>query len=396
MKNIFSLLAAIILLVSCQTENLIPATTTCNPDTEIAVTANHPKQEAIQALMDKYVGKGLPGMTILISDDNGTWYGSAGYADLENGVLMQPCHINKLGSITKMMMGALIWQLIQEGKLAIDEPIQTYVPELAERLPYGSEITLGMLLSHTSGLYDIARDLEFNLAVINDFSRSWTEEEILQYIDGKSPTHAPGEAVRYSNTNTLVEGLIVEAVTGRQHGELLRERIFQPLDMSQTVYYGYSGNFPFDYVAQGYLDFHNDGGDIQNISQLNPGSGNSYTGVYSTVTDLYRFMNALLREKTLITPENLDFIFNNMLGEEDASWFSSYGAIHNEQRDHLPADTPAYGHGGGDIGYSANLAYFPNNNTIWAATYNYGTNLPSELGEVLDELRQELYLLMAE
>jgi hypothetical protein len=76
-------------------------------------------------------------------------------------------------------------------------------------------------------------------------------------------------------------------------------------------------------------------------------------------------------------------------------WKSSVGSIHREFMDILPDSIIAYGHGGGDIGYSANLNYLPHNQTIFAATFNYGTNLPSPLGNVLKEFRQKLILLAA-
>lgn len=398
--KITPLLLALSFLFACNRLS-IPPSATCTPDAEFTSNANHPKGAAAQAIIDKYIAKGIPGISILINDDEGFWISSAGFADIENGIEMQPCHINKLGSITKMMMGTLIWQLVQDGLLSIDDPISKHIPEVAGGIPYGDQITIAMLLNHSAGVYDIARDLNFNLAVINDMTKHWTSDEILKFLEGKEATHAPGDALRYSNSNTMLAALIVESVTGKTQAELLQERIFTPLGMDQTVMYNYSENFPFENLAQGYLDFNNDGGDIQNISNLNPASGNGYTGVYSTVTDLYRFMNALLRQKTLTSPENLDTILGSFryTGEGGVGGFGfSIGAIHDENRDLYDNDDNihAYGHGGGDIGYSANLNYYPHNNTIFAASYNYGTNLPSELGRELRNLRDELFMLMAE
>lgn len=393
-RYIFPLL---LIVLSCSPLK-VPPTGPCPTAGSLTINPDHPKAAALQAELDAAVKAGIPGLTVLVDDADGTWIGSAGYADLENGIVMQPCHINKLGSVTKMMIGTLVWQLIQEGKLEISAPISTYIPEVASRLPNGAQITLGQLLGHTAGVFDISRDLGFNLAVINDLSYSWTEEDILKFIEGKEAVHAPGEGISYSNTHTMLAGMIIESVTDRQHGELLRERILDPLGMTNTVYYDYSDDFPLEHVAQGYLDFNNDGGDIQNISALNPGSGNSYTGVYSTVEDLYIFMNALLREKTLTTPENLEYIFTTFQGEDndDQTWYPSFGSIHNEYRAVLGPDKPAYGHSGGDIGYSANLDYLPHNNSIFAATYNYGRNLPSSLGSRLGETQRALLKIIAE
>ncbi len=395
MYRFWTLVLIAFLWVGCKDEKVAPSAA-CSDDSGQALTPDHPKRAAIQALMDRYTELGLPGMTVLISDDEGLWYGSAGYADIEGQVEMQPCHINKLGSVTKLMMATLAWQFIEAGELDLEAPIGAYIPEIAARISHGDRITVGMLINHTAGVPDIARDLDFNLAVINDFSRYWTAEQILTYIEGRPAVHAPGERLSYSNTHTLLIGLIIEAVSGRPHGELLQERLLTPLGMNRTLYYDFDGDFPSAAVAQGYLDFNNDGGAIQNISNLNPGNGWAFTGVYSTVMDLYRFMNALLREQTLIRPENIAFILANPRTSEDQSWQSSFGAIHNEFRDVLPDSIQSFGHAGGDIGYSANLSYLPHNNTIYAATFNYGTNLPTELGDRLGDLRDELILLMAE
>ena len=162
---------------------------------------------------------------------------------------MQPCHISKLGSITKMMIGAVMWQLVQEGKLDIDAPISQYIPDVAAKITNGKDIKVAMLLNHTSGVYDIARDLGYNLAVINDFTKSWTSEEILNYIGGKPATNAPGESVHYSNSNTLLEGMIIEQITKQPHGDVLKARILTPLGMENTIYYNYAAAFPTQYFG---------------------------------------------------------------------------------------------------------------------------------------------------
>lgn len=395
MKKIIFFGILMLSFVACR-KNLIQTTESCSPDTRFTINEQHPKAEKITGLMDSYIAKGIPGMTVLIHDAKGFWIGSRGYADLEAGVRMQPCHINKLGSITKMMMGAVIWKLVEDGKLDIHAPISTYIPDVTEKITHGADITVAMLLNHTSGIYDIARDLGYNLGVVNDFTKQWTSEEILAFFEGKPATNLPGEAVNYSNSNTMLEGLIIEKITGKPHGQMLEEMIFIPLGMENTYYYDYAESFPTSTLAQGYLDFNNDGGSIQNLSSMNPGSGNGYTGVYSTVEDIYTFIDALLVKKSLISESNLQKIFESLRSGSSQTWQTSIGGIHREYMDVLPKSVIAYGHGGGDIGYSANLNYFPHNETIFAATFNYGTNLPSALGKELDKLRIELVKLAAE
>jgi D-alanyl-D-alanine carboxypeptidase len=381
---------------SCSRKKPIGATDNCAYTSEFVINNTHPKAIPLQALMDKYIAKGVPGMTLLVHDGSGFYVKSAGYADVENNVLMQPCHINKLGSITKMMMGALVWQMVQEGKLDIKAPMSKYIPDVASRITNGDQITVAMLLNHTSGIIDLVGNLGYNLAVINDFTKTWTADEIVDYIAKQTETHKPGSAVKYSNSNTLLIGLILDKVSGKNHADLLQEKILTPLGMKNTYYYNYASNFPSNLLAQGYLDFNNNGGSIQNISQLNPGSGNGYTGVYSTVGDLYKFMNALMVQKSLTNADNLELIMDNMTQDDKKTWQSSWGGIHREFMAYLPDSIRCYGHGGGDIGYSANLNYFPHNQTIMAATYNYGTNLPTAIGKEIENLRSELVQLMAQ
>ena len=396
------IVCACFLLTACQTDLFSP-TDVCTADSQLSINSNHPKAGAIQAIMDKYVAEGIPGVTVLIDDENGTWTGSAGAADLENQITMEPCHISKLGSVTKMMLGVLTWQYIQSGDLSLDDPISKHLPDVAARITNGARITLGMLLSHTAGIYDIAGDIAFNLDVLNDPDQDWSTDRLVDNMANKPSRHEPGEGKRYSNSHMVLIGMILDEITGKSHLDLMREQIFAPLGMENTVYYDFKDPFPLPNLSQGYIDLNNDGGSIENVTKLNTGNFGA-NGVYANVADLYRFMHALMREKRFITQENLDFIFANMIEQgpnetEPSSSYFSYAAIHDEFRnvlDTIPGDLHAYGHGGGDLGHSANCNYIPHNNTIFTATYNYGTALRSDLGSTLRDLRRELFEVMIE
>ncbi|MEL6133464.1 MAG: serine hydrolase, partial [Bacteroidota bacterium] len=347
----------LIFFLSCQTD-LISPTASCSADSQVTSNPEHPKAGALQAVMDRYVALGIPGVTVLVDDADGTWTGSAGMADLENQVAMETCHLSKLGSVTKMMLGVLTWQYIQAGSLSLDDLISKHIPEEAARITHGDQITLGMLLSHTAGIYDIAGDITFNLNVLNNPDQDWSSERLVDMMADKPSRHDPGQGKRYSNSHMVLIGLILDRVTGRSHLDLMREQIFEPLGMENTVYYDFKDPFPLSNLSQGYIDLNNDGGSIENVTKLNTGNFGA-NGVYANVTDLYRFMQALMREKRFITEENLDFILDNMIEQganetEPSSAYFSYAAIHDEFRnvlDTLPGDLHAYGHGGGDLGH---------------------------------------------
>ena len=385
-------LFSILILVSCS-KHFIAPTDICidNPDF-LQSSLAHPKGEEFQAILDQYISNGIPGVTLLVADSHGVWTGAAGYADIQNNILMQPCHILKPGSVTKMIIGNIMWQLQEEGQVNIEDPISNYIPELAANITYGDQITIKMLLNHTSGIYPIARDLNYNLAVVNDFTRDWSSEEIIQYFTNKPATNLPGQKFYYSNTNTLISELIIESITNEPLETTLTEKVCAPLGMNNTVYYDYSEEFPLGNLAQGYVDFHNDGGNIQNISDLNPGSGNGYTGLYSNAEDMYLFAQALFIDHSLISENSLNEILDSFVYSESGNSASSSGAIHRQDIALFGDSIIAYGHSGGDIGYAAHVTFIENSETIIVINYNYGTQFWTPMGDLVNNLKEEIYL----
>ena len=391
MKKSSLLFISVLFFVGCTKHFIKPSAICMDNQDFIQSSIIHPKGEALQNILDSYILEGIPGATLLIADSNGIWTGSSGYADLENNIKMQPCHILKPGSVTKMIIGNLLWQFQEEGKLNIKDLIANYIPNVAENITYGDQITIEMLINHTSGIYTIARDLNYNLAVVNDFTRGWNAEDIIQYFSNKPATNLPGEKYNYSNTNTLISELIIESITREPLEITLAEKVFNPLGMNNTVYYDYSEEFPLGNLAQGYVDFHNDGGNIQNISDLNPGSGNGYTGLYSNAEDMYLFSKALFIDNSLISENSLNEILDSFFYSESGNSASSSGAIHREDIVFFGDSITAYGHGGGDIGYAANVTFIENTKTIIIINYNYGTQFWTPLGEKIQELKRAIY-----
>ena len=394
MKKLIFIISVIFLFTDC-TKHFIAPTDICIDNPEFLQSSlAHPKGEAFQAVLDKYISDGIPGATLLVADSHGVWTGAAGYADIQNNTLMQPCHILKPGSVTKMIIGNLMWQFQEEGKINIEDPISNYVPELAANITNGDQITIKMLLNHTSGIYPIARDLNYNLAVVNDFTRGWSSEEIIQYFTNKPATNLPGQNYYYSNTNTLISELIIEAITNEPLEETLEDKVFNPLGMINTVYYDYSEEFPLANLAQGYVDFHNDGCNIQNVSDLNPGSGNGYTGLYSNAEDMYLFAKALFIENSLISENSLNEILDSFFYSESGNSASSSGAIHRQDIEFFGDSILAYGHSGGDIGYAAHVTFIENSETIVVINYNYGTQFWTPMGDLINEMKKEIYSIV--
>jgi D-alanyl-D-alanine carboxypeptidase len=390
-KNIYYLLVSFLLFQSCATDEIQkPVLLQCPLEVESLYKTN-PQSAQFQFIIEKYASYGLPGISLLIKNDNGFYIGSAGMADLAEGIPMQPCHISKIASITKMMLGVAILRLQEKGVLSLNDPVSKFIsPDKLSRISNGDQpLTIRNLMNHTSGIYDVIDDNNFYLQVLNDPSKKWTADDLLKYVYDKGAMFAfnPADTAGYSNTNYLLLSMIVEAATGVPHTETLRNEIFNPVGMADTYYYWHE-TLPNNSIAQGYFDLYNNG-NIENLTQWNTGSGNGYGGVYSTVWDMYLFADALFVQKTLLTQESLDqmLVFHPVVESRKqlgVACFKDFIDIGNPDTDY------AWGHRGRDLAYSADLFYFPNHNTIMSLIVNYGTDGDSKLRPLFLEMRDEI------
>lgn len=266
--------------LNCQIEN--------NPEFRL-----NPKSSQFQEMIDSYVEKGLPGIILLVKDENGFFIGSSGMADIQNGIEVQACHISKIASITKLMLATCIFRLQEKGQLSISDPVSKYISaDILDKIENGNEpLTVLNLLNHTSGIFDLIKNQNFYMGILNNPSNHWKSAELIQFVYGQPRVFEfnPTDTAKYSNTNYLLLSMIVENATGKSVSQVLHEEIFNPLGMIDS-YYFYHDALPEDKVLQGYFDLYNDG-TLLNLSNWNTGSGNGYGGVYSTVWDMYVFID---------------------------------------------------------------------------------------------------------
>ncbi|MGN6298270.1 MAG: serine hydrolase domain-containing protein [Ginsengibacter sp.] len=355
-------------------------------------SALHPKNAAFSALLKKYHDKGLPGISLLVNDANGTWVGSIGKADIERNIPFTVGQVSKVASITKLFMGTLVFKLIEDsahtglGYNALYTKINTWLPSsVTNKVPNGNKITLGDCLKHETGVPDVIEQDAFYLAVLNDPNKIWKPEELLEFIYNKPPVFSPRDTAIYSNTNTVLVIMVIEAATHRKHSDLLKQYILNPLHLTHTYYQ------PHDVlpntVAQGYFDLYNNN-TIVNVSNLVTGSGNGYGGIYSNVFDLFTFESALFIQQTLLSPKS--FAIMQTYGKKDDTNYYGYGL----QKSYIqPNGDYGIGHKGRDLGYSANLFYFPHNGVTHIFFVNYGTDANSGLKDVFGSFVDELVAL---
>jgi D-alanyl-D-alanine carboxypeptidase len=163
----------------------------------------------------------------VVRDGQLVWTGSSGVGR-DGRSPMKPGSTMVIGSVTKTFVATAILQLVDEGRIALDDPVRTHLPQLSW---ISRDITVRMLLDHTSGLADVYNETT-RVSLEQQPERSWTTAEIFATLH--APWYPPGEGWAYANTNYYLLGMILERVTGSSlEGELDR-RFLTPLGLGAT------------------------------------------------------------------------------------------------------------------------------------------------------------------
>ena len=388
MKPLFFLIL-LVSIIACRKPQIVQTRSIGIPVPWNDTSSLHPKNAALKALIEKYRAKGLPGISLLVRDNSGTWIRASGKADIGNNIDFIPGTVSKVASITKLFIGALVFKLMEDsvntgmGNTALNKKISTWLPQrITGKLANGDKVTLGQCMKHETGIPDLIDEDRFYLAVLNNPNKKWGPEELLEFIYNKPAVFSPSDTAIYSNTNTILVTMIIEAQTGKKHADLLRQYILNPLGLSQTFYQPHD-NLP-NSVAQGYFDLYNNN-TLINVSNIVTGSGNGYGGIYSNLFDLYKFIDALLLKRTLLKPQSMTIM--ETYGKPDDPNQYGYGIMKKFISRGINA---GYGHSGRDLGYTANLFYFPNKGVTHIFFINYGTDSKSNLRQVFYDFQEEL------
>jgi len=244
----------------------------------------------IEKLMQKYYENGQFNGSVLIAE-NGKVIFKRGYglANIEWNVPNTPDTKFRIGSITKSFTAMLIMQLAEEDKIHLEYKIIDYLPNY--RKDTGTKVTIHHLLSHTSGLPNYTVSPEY-------FSKiSRLPANVDEFIKGHCENDLefePGSRYAYSNTGFFLLGAIVEKVSGKKYGDVLREKILEPLNMKNT---GYDNNESIiTKRANGYMPFFKGCINAPYVDMSVPFSAG---GMYATAEDLFLWDQALYTEKLL-------------------------------------------------------------------------------------------------
>ncbi|HMI79503.1 MAG TPA: serine hydrolase domain-containing protein, partial [Ferruginibacter sp.] len=167
-----------------------------------------------------------PGCAVLVAKNGKIVYQKAfGTADLELNVPMQPTMIFNIGSITKQFTAVCILQLAEQGKIALTDSLQKYIPAFPSN---GHLITIENLLTQTSGITDY---LNLDVSIPNPFRIDWTTKQIIDSLKTLPLEFSPNSKFAYSNSNYFLLGHIIEVASGKSYQEYLKQNILTQLGL---------------------------------------------------------------------------------------------------------------------------------------------------------------------
>ena len=189
---------------------------------------------AVQPELDRLMRDlAVTGAVVLVrSPEHGDWATTMGTRTWHGTEPVTLADHVRVGSNTKTWTATVILQLVDEGRIALDDPVSMYRPDV----PNGENITIAQLLDMRSGLANYTENLELNEQMDSNPGRVWDPEELLAMGLAEPPAFPPGEGFLYSNTNYVLLGVIIEQLTGVPVEQVFQDRIFDPLGLSGTSF----------------------------------------------------------------------------------------------------------------------------------------------------------------
>ncbi|KOT52279.1 MULTISPECIES: serine hydrolase domain-containing protein [Streptomyces] len=265
---------------------------------------HHPpvRHQLTQEALDRLVTKaGLPGVAALARDQNGTWSGTAGVADLATGRERVAADHFRAASVTKTFLATVMLQLEAEGALRLDDSVERWLPDVIRGNGNdGRRISVRQLLQQTSGLFNFAEDpglrkLYAGTGFLEHRYDTFAPEAVLKAALRHRPLFEPGSGWAYSNTNYLVAGMIVDKATGHSYRDEIERRILRPLRLRETYFPGTDPGLPVPHpVAYSKLYVQAPHAEVHDATEYNTTMWAGSADLVSTTGDLKHFLTALL------------------------------------------------------------------------------------------------------
>ena len=253
---------------------------------------------------------------------------SYGMADYEKKIPNTPQTIFRLASVSKQFTATCIMMLEERGLLSVNDPVNKYIPDY----PNGDIITLHHLLTHTSGIPEYFTDL-------NNLDHYFTPGDIIRIFKDRPLEFAPGARFKYSNSNYILLGYIIEEVSHMKYEDFVKRNIFEPLGMNDS---GYDHNEEMPNKAVGYESINNPNHNPEYKKAVYIDMSYPYAAgaLRSTVEDLYKWDQALYTEK-ILKQETLARMFTGYPNGENIGIPFGYGWVIDK-----PGEKPWVSHQG--------------------------------------------------
>jgi len=340
-----------------------------------AITFAQDKSKQIDELLSKYNQYDQFNGSALVAE-NGKVIFKKGYgsANMEWNIPNHPDTKFRLGSITKQFTALLIVKLAEEGKIKLDVPITTYLPDYPKE--NGDKITINNLLTHTSGIPNYTSAPNF---LKEKAKNPYSPADFVKTFSSLPLEFKPGEKFAYSNSGYFLLGYIIEKITGKTYEQYLQEIIFTPLKMVNS---GYDhSDIIIKNRAAGY---EKQGKKIVNASYLDMSIPYAAGSLYSTVEDLYLWDQALYTNK-LLSEKSMESLFKPYIlmgdGGYGYGWFLSEINVGTKK-------VKLIEHGGGINGFNTNISRIPSDKILIVLLNNTGRAVLSEMTE---NIRNILY-----
>jgi D-alanyl-D-alanine carboxypeptidase len=192
--------------------------TPCVPET---VNANKVEHEDLKNILDAYckANSGIGLQASVIMPDGGVLNAVSGYSDIKRKCPLTRNSLLLIGSITKIYTATLIMNEVEEGRISLDDKIEKWISA-----SWSKDVSLRMLLNHTSGIPSYTASPFFLISAFTFRNRSWTTEQITKYFITTQLLFKPGSMYRYSNSNYVLLGIILEKTTGKKYAQFLKEK----------------------------------------------------------------------------------------------------------------------------------------------------------------------------
>lgn len=304
-----------------------------------ARAADFPGQAIDEFVQSEMQAQSVPGVAVgIVSHGEVLKAQGYGYANLELMVPVSPVSIFQSGSIGKMFTATAIMLQVEDGKLALSDPLTRFFPDAPASW---ADITVYQLLTHTSGIPDYAEGLP-------DYRRDYTEQELAAIAFPRPLDFPPGTRWSYSNTAYDLLGIIVNRVSGSFYGDVLAERVFRPLGMKTARIISEADIVPNRTDGYRLAD-----GVVKNQEWVSPSLNTVASGaLYFSVEDMIAW-DAGVRRRAILTPESWDIVLQPVRLKSGKTWPYGFGWFLGER-----AGQPVHRHSGSWQGFKTSYARF--------------------------------------